>query len=511
MKIRLIVVFIVILIILTPLSVLGNTNSQDEEITINNVNGGLTRIKADSSNTGDTDISDVEWNISVSGGFLGTIDKTDTGTISSLQSGDTKIVSLFPVFGLGRITIRITANNVDKTVNGFIFLFIIKVFPEIAVELETVATGLTSPIVLENADDGSDRLFIVDQTGLINIVENSELVDEPFLDISDKLVDLDTSYDERGLLGLTFHPNYEENDRFFIYYSAPKSGSEIDHESIVAEYHVSGDPNVADPDSELIIYRVDQPEANHNGGQLAFGPDGYLYIGLGDGGGAGDDHGTIGNGQDINTSLGSILRIDVDSGSPYEIPEDNPFVGTEGLDEIYSWGFRNPWKFSFDRQTGRLWVGDVGQDEWEEIDIVEKGQNYGWRILEGTHPYDIDLAEFLDIDIETLAAPIYEYNHAVGKSITGGYVYRGSLSTQLQGKYVFGDWSKNFIIPNGRLYYLDEVEPGIYERFELRISQQFNRFVLSLGEDEQGELYVCSKTTLGPTGDTGTVSKIIEK
>ena len=500
---------IVFVLIFNTYSVFGSMDSQNDELLVGEVSGGFARIQAEILNRGDIDISDVEWSISISGGFFGKIHKISSGLISTLASNEAEIVTSSPLFGFGRITIHITANEIDKTVNGFIFLFFIKIFPELTVDLETVASGLTSPIGLANANDGSDRLFIVDQTGIINIIDDDSLVADPFLDISDKVVELDPTYDERGLLGLVFHPNYKENGRFFVYYSSTKDGLDIDHESILAEYHLSDDPNVANPDSEIILYRVDQPEANHNGGQLAFGPDGYLYIGLGDGGGAGDVHGIIGNGQDINTSLGSILRIDVDSGSPYGIPDDNPFVGKDGLDEIYSWGFRNPWKFSFDSNTGNFWVADVGQDEWEEIDIVEKGENYGWRILEGTQPYDLELAYFLGIDIETLAAPVHTYSHSVGRSITGGYVYRGSLSSELSGKYVFGDWSTSFFIPNGKLYYLDDFGSGVFERFELIPSQSFNRFVLSFGEDEQGELYVCSKTTLGPTGNSGDVRRLI--
>ena len=508
MKKQIVIMIALAILIVSNFTVIALPSSQQDELEIGEITGGIRRIKAEIVNTGENQLTDVAWNLSISGGFFGRINSMAIGSID-ISSNASEIVRSDPIFGFGRITITVTANNVDKTVNGFAFLFFVYIFPELTVEFETIASGLTSPVGIVNADDGSDRLFIVDQTGIIQIIQDDTLLSEPFLDVSDKIVNLDTSYDERGLLGLAFHPNYETNGRFFIYYSAPKTESGIDHESILAEYQVSADPNIADPNSETILYRVDQPEANHNGGQLAFGPDGYLYIGLGDGGGAGDDHGIIGNGQDINTSLGSILRIDVDSATPYAIPPDNPFVGTNGLDEIYAWGFRNPWKFSFDRENGDLWVADVGQDEWEEIDIVEKGKNYGWRILEGTHPYDPDLADLLGIDIQTLAEPIHEYSHSVGRSITGGYVYRGSTSTQLQGTYVFGDWSTSFFIPNGKLYYVKEIEPGVYERFGLRPSQSFNRFVLSLGEDEQGELYVGSKTTLGPTGDSGDVRRLI--
>jgi glucose/arabinose dehydrogenase len=509
MKIHLFSLLTILTLIVNNTVVLTNINNQNDELKIGEITSKFARIEAKILNNGDTDISDIDWSISVSGGFLGLVDKKNTGSISILSSKESETISSSLIFGFGPITIRIIVNDIDKTINGFLFSFFIKVFPELSAEFETIASGLTSPIGLVNAGDGSNRLFIVDQTGIINIVDNNKLKTEPFLDISDKIVSLDSAYDERGLLGLVFHPNYKENGRFFVYYSAPKQASGVNHESILAEYHISENSNIADANSEEVIFRVDQPEANHNGGQLAFGPDGYLYIGLGDGGGAGDVHGIIGNGQDINTPLGSIIRIDVDGESPYEIPSDNPFVGVEGLDEIYSWGFRNPWKFSFDDETGNLWVADVGQDEWEEIDIVIKGKNYGWRILEGTHAYDLELADQLEIDIETLAKPIHEYSHSVGRSITGGYIYRGSLSSELTNKYVFGDWSTNFFLPDGKLYYLEEIEPGLYERFELRTSQPFNRFILSFGEDELGELYVCSKTTLGPVGDSGDVRKII--
>jgi glucose/arabinose dehydrogenase len=378
------------------------------------------------------------------------------------------------------------------------------------VNFEIIADGLISPVTFANAGDGSNRLFIVDQTGVINIIKNGELLSEPFLDVSEKMVDLMEFFDERGLLGLAFHPDYKNNGRFFIYYSAPTMDENFNHTSIIAEYAVSlENEDIADPDSEQIILTIGQPDFNHDGGQLAFGLDGYLYIGLGDGGGAGDQHGEIGNGQDIETLLGSILRINIDGGGPYSIPPDNPFVGEEGLDEIYAYGLRNPWKFSFDRVTNELFVADVGQNEWEEIDIVVNGGNYGWRIMEGTHFYDEDLLDILGLTLDDLEMPIHEYSHSIGTSITGGYVYRGEEKSLLYGKYVFGDWSTSFLEPDGRIYYLSEDEPDSWNRYEFNLNEPFGRFVLGFGEDENGELYVLSKTTIGPTGTTGDVRKLI--
>ena len=474
---------------------------------ISKISSGFGRIRAEIINEETMAQSDVPWSISISGGLFGFIDTTTEGEVDIPAELQTTIRSdIF--FGIGPVNIEVTVGNEMKRVTGFCLPFFTIIFPEFNVDLELVAEGLTSPVGATHAGDGSNRLFIFDQTGIIYVVDEGILQNEPYLDISDKLVDLDVTYDERGLLGLAFHPDYESNGRFFVYYSAPKQAPEINHESIVAEYTVSTTPNIADQQSERIILRIDQPEANHNGGQLAFGPDGYLYIGLGDGGGAGDQHGQIGNGQNITSLLGSIIRIDVNGAQPYDIPTDNPFLGEEGADEIFAYGFRNPWKFSFDQGTGKLWAGDVGQDEWEEIDIVEKGGNYGWRILEATHPYDLDLADLLGINLEDLVDPIHEYDHDIGRSITGGFVYRGIENSELVGKYVFGDWSTSFLIPDGKIYYLDEVEPNVYQRFELRPSGSFNRFVLGFGQDESNELYVCVSTSLGPSGSSGEVYRI---
>ncbi len=504
---KIIVIVAISLLICNFVNIQADTTNSYTTTSISNISSGFARIRTEIINEETMAQNDVPWSISISGGLFGFINTTTEGEIDIPADSKTTIRSdIF--FGIGTVIIEVTVGNEIKRVTGFCLNFFTIIFPESNVDLELVADGLTSPVGATHAGDGSDRLFITDQTGIIYVIDQEILQNEPYLNITDKLVDLDVTYDERGLLGLAFHPNYESNGRFFVYYSAPKQESEINHESIIAEYTVSTNPNIAEQESERIILRIDQPEANHNGGQLAFGPDGYLYIGLGDGGGAGDQHGQTGNGQNITSLLGSIIRIDVDGSQPYDIPSDNPFLGGEGADEIYAYGFRNPWKFSFDQVTGKLWVGDVGQDEWEEIDAVEKGGNYGWRILEATHPYDLDLADLLGINLEDLEDPIHEYNHDLGRSITGGFVYRGSENEELVGKYVFGDWSTSFLIPDGKIYYLDEVEPDVYQRFELRPSGSFNRFVLGFGQDESSELYVCVSTSLGPSGSSGEVYKI---
>jgi glucose/arabinose dehydrogenase len=409
---------------------------------------------------------------------------------------------------------------------------------DIVIELETIATGLASPIYLTNAGDGSGRLFVVDQTGLIRIIDKGTLLETPFLDVSDLIVTLNPGFDERGLLGLTFHPDYESNGRFFIRYSAPRDGKEGEpcfgtsrgcHEEILAEYSVSDDPNVASPVG-TILFRIDEPEFNHNAGQVAFGPDGYLYFSLGDGGGANDGlsspslpHGPIGSGQDINTALGKVLRIDVDAATngAYGIPADNPFVDTTGLDEIYAYGFRNPYRFSFDDGpggSGRLLLGDVGQDLFEELDDVVLGGNYGWVIREGAHCFDPFNPKMPPEECQTegLIDPIAEYTQVEGGlSIIGGFVYRGAISTALYGTYVFGDFSAAFGSPQGRLYYIEradiESNGGLLTIKEFMITEDdvpFGRFLKGVGEGEDGEIYVLGTTVGGPTGTTGVVQHI---
>jgi len=346
--------------------------------------------------------------------------------------------------------------------------------PAQEIRLELLVGGLQSPLYVTHAGDGSGRLFVIEQVGRIRIVdENGMLLPGNFLDIRSKIL----AGGERGLLGLAFHPDYANNGRFFVYYTRTGDGA-----TVVSRFAVSAaDPFVADP-AETILLTVAQPQTNHNGGHLAFGPDGYLYIALGDGGGGGDDepgHGTIGNGQSTDTLLGKLLRLDVDAGTPYGIPPDNPFVGQAGLDEIYAYGLRNPWRFSFDRATGRLFCADVGQGAREEIDLIENGGNYGWRRMEGTLCFNPST----NCQTGDLILPIAEYAHSGGRcSITGGYVYRGRAYPALTGLYFYGDYC------TGEIWTLKEIGLNLWEP---RLMLNSPHSISSFGEDEQGELYVC--------------------
>lgn len=384
-----------------------------------------------------------------------------------------------------------------------IFLLLFSFLPEneLSIKIIPIADGLTGPVAMDSPKDGSGRIFICEQKGRIKILKKGEIQQNLFLDISDKLDKINPVYSEKGLLGIAFHPDYKNNGRFYIYYSAASSATGSDHKSIIAGYKVSSNADIADHESEKIILEVEQPEANHNGGQLAFGPDGFLYIGLGDGGGAGDEHGTSGNSQDLNSLLGKILRIDV-SKFPYSVPPDNPFVKKNAKPEIWSYGFRNPWRFSFDRKTGELFCGDVGQNKWEEIDIVEKGKNYGWRIMEGNHCYNPKE----NCNRSGLQLPIAEYGHDEGISVTAGFVYRGKNSPSLQGKYIFADWQ-------GKLFYLEKKgekwnlkNPGI----EGKKNNDSGLNINSFGEDENGELYFLGQKMTGTIAANGGIYKITE-
>lgn len=368
-------------------------------------------------------------------------------------------------------------------------------------KLQLVTDRFLSPVNMAVPGDGSGRLFFCQKEGKVWIVQQNKTVPTPFLDVSQDMVSINPGYDERGLLGMAFHPEFRSNHKFYVYYSAPTTKKGFNHTSRLVEFTAAaGNPNIADPASRRILLEIDEPESNHNGGQLQFGPDGYLYIGLGDGGGGGDKHGTTGNGQDLRSLLGKILRINVD-GTPYSIPTDNPFVNhPDARPEIWAYGLRNPWRFSFDRKSKLLFAGDVGQDKYEEVDIIVKGGNYGWRVLEGYHDYNVPAGT----DKSQFIAPIHEYNHDLGISITGGYVYRGAAIPSLQGLYVFGDY-------NGKAFVL-ESKGNQWERTPLQLSglPNGNMQLLSWGEDEQGELYALTSTS-GNDGFHGAVYKLVKE
>lgn len=398
--------------------------------------------------------------------------------------------------------------------------------------LEPVAGGFTMPVALTSPGDGTGRLFVADSIGLIRVVDaDGRLLDEPFLDITDRVVRLRPGYDERGLLGLAFHPEFAENGRFFVYYSAPlRDGAPDgwDHTSRISEFAVRADDrNQADPDSERVVLEVDQPQSNHNGGSIAFGPDGYLYIPLGDGGGARDvgrGHPPVGNGQDIDTLLGSILRVDVDGPEPYGVPADNLFVGKAGRDEIYAYGLRNPWRMTFDAGGGhRLFAGDAGQYLWESVKIIVPGGNHGWNLREGNHAFDPANPRESPEKVprtgrrgEPLIPAIIEYPNAsqpggIGAAVIGGYVYRGSTIPDLFGRYIFGDWSRAGAEGDGIVFIATEKPGGIWDFTEVEVaeSRTVGAYVLALGEDADHELYVLTSKNRGPVGKTGRVCRLV--
>ena len=400
--------------------------------------------------------------------------------------------------------------------------------------VELLAQGFVSPVAFVSPNDGTGRMFLVDQVGVIKVIDSGgKVLDNNFLDLRSKLVTLNSTYDERGLLGLAFHPNFKQNGRFFVYYSAPLRASAPagwDCTNNVSEFTIDqNDPNKANPNSEKIILQVDKPQSNHNGGHITFGPDGYLYIPLGDGGQANDiglgHTAVIGNAQDTSTLLGKILRINIDSGNPYSVPQDNPFVGKEGLDEIFAYGFRNPYHISFDAGGNKeLFVADVGQNLWEEVDIVTKGNNYGWNIKEGKHCFDPNNANKSPSTCpatgakgEALIDPIIEYGHpsngGVGIANVGGYVYRGELLSNLKGNYIFADWSKGFTKGDGSVFAATQ-NNGAWSFKELNISNNQNGrlglFIKGVGQDANNELYLLTTEASGPTGNSGKIFKIIK-
>jgi glucose/arabinose dehydrogenase len=336
------------------------------------------------------------------------------------------------------------------------------------------------PIVLTGAGDGTNRIFLATQPGTIHVFPNDRNVTEmgTFLDLREKIHYRVPQENEEGFLGLAFHPKFKENGEFFVYYTGAYD-DEKDRRSVISRFHVDkNDPNKADPASEEILLVIPDKYWNHNGGTLVFGPDGYLYIGLGDGGNGGDPDK---NGQDLSALWGKILRIDVDHKDAelaYAIPKDNPFVGHSGArGEIWCYGIRNVWRIAFDRQTGDLWAGDVGQDLWEEIDIIRKGGNYGWNLREGMHKFKNGSEPR-----EDLIEPIWEYHHDVGKSITGGNVYRGKLVPDLAGGYLYADFVSGKI---WALWYDQDAKRVTANR----LITDGGGAVMSFGEDDAGEAY----------------------
>ena len=344
-------------------------------------------------------------------------------------------------------------------------LTIVNAFPQLT---------FSRPVDLQAPDDGTNRSFVVEQRGVIHTFPNDPDVSAAtiFLNIENRVFD---GNNEMGLLGLAFHPNFVSNGFFYVNYNPNNISSRISRFQVS-----SSDPNVAVPDSEVVLLEFSQPYTNHNGGQLAFGPDGFLYIASGDGGSGGDPEE---NGQDRSTLLGAILRIDVDSnenGLNYGIPASNPFVDEEEFrDEIFAYGLRNPWRMSFDVNTGLLWAADVGQGRWEEIDIIENGNNYGWNVMEGAHCFGAD-----NCDDTNLTLPVYEYSHDNDDlSITGGYVYRGAVISELSGKYIYADYI------SGRIWALST---DLNSSPENELLLDTNLEISSFGTDTNEELYFCA-------------------
>lgn len=448
-------------------------------------------------------------------------------------------------------------------------------FPPLALKAVSLQQ-IVSPTDITNAGDGSGRLFVSDQAGIVYIIRDGMVLPQPFLDVRAKLVPkapttypfpLSSSYEERGLLGIAFHPNFSQRDglgqpvpgfgKFYLFYSAPSpnatgGSSPVNCRSTISEFSVSAtDPNAADVSSERVVLAYDKPQSNHNGGQLRFGPDGLLYISVGDGGGQHDNQnghtggsgtsspgpsGVLGNAQDKTVLLGKILRIDPlgnnGPGGQYGIPPANPFVGAGGgvREEIFAFGVRNPWRFSFDDGpggSGRIFEADVGQDKVEEVNIITAGGNYGWRVMEGTLTHDgtapnsglpliSPIAQYAHVGV-TVGAPALPQ---IGASIIGGFVYRGTAIPALQGKYVFGDYSQSIATANGTLLGIEETSPGsgVWNFSSLVIAggNPLTTRVYAFGRDEAGELYVATKITRGPFEldtngkPTGGIYKIVQ-
>lgn len=410
----------------------------------------------------------------------------------------------------------------------------------ITIELQPVLTGLVAPVdfVAPPPAAGDNRMYVVEQTGrVLGFVQGLPL--QPVLDVGSRLTPLMAGYDERGLLGLAFDPNFAVNRTVYTYTSEPRTSGvpdftlppntgtgTVNNHSVLAAWTMSAATGVVDPASRRELLRAEHPQFNHNGGSIAFGQDGMLYLGIGDGGGANDvgfGHAAGGNAQNLNTVMGKILRIDVhgnnSANGAYGIPASNPFAAGGGLGEIYAYGFRNPYKFSFDTSAGlrRLIVADVGQNNVEEVDVVTAGANYGWNRQEGMFAFDPATGTVTEPTAEKpggFTSPVVQYDHDEGIAVVGGFVYRGSALPELAGKYVFGDFAPTFNTPNGRLFYTD-LEPtsadfGMVRELTIGFDDRdLGLFLKGFGEDSAGELYVLASSRLGPSGTEGVVLRIV--
>jgi glucose/arabinose dehydrogenase len=388
---------------------------------------------------------------------------------------------------------------------------------------------------------GSGNFLVADQAGTAHIVSrDGQRTDQPFLDVRSRLVKLNSGFDERGLLGLALHPKYTENKKFFVVYSAPlREGApaEWDHTMRLSQFTANADGQSAKADSEKVILEIDKPYFNHNGGMILFGPDNYLYFAVGDGGNANDQDERSkpkgrpeeGYAQNLQTHLGKILRIDIDKGSPYAVPQDNPFLGKDAKPEIWAYGLRNPWRISFDRGgEHELFAADVGQDGFEEVDIIKKGGNYGWRIKEGFHCFNLaDTRKPLPDCAETgangdrLIDPILEYKNfkaypraadAQGISITGGYVYRGKALNGWEGKYIFADWSRAWVKADAVLFAASKGSEGKWNWERIKPSthpESMAFYITGFGEDAEGELYIFTNNSNALMGNGGKILKLV--
>ena len=402
------------------------------------------------------------------------------------------------------------------------------------VQLEPFAEGLSGPVFMVPYRSGDQAFLIGEQEGLISFLsEKGGSRGQAFLDLRERLDWVRKGFDERGLLGFALHPEFEKNRRFFLYFGTPlvDGGPEdFDHTMRLSEFRASDDGSRADPKSERVLLEINQPQWNHNSGSIAFGPDGHLYICVGDGGASNDlanGHAEGGNGQSLDTLLGKILRIDVDAGDGYAIPEDNPLVGKPGKDEIFAWGVRNPWGLTIDGE--RMIFADVGQNRFEEVNVLESGANFGWPRFEGFAPFDqespgdsIKLEASRATSPEDTVHPVIAYPHnegfgefpAMGISITGGHVYRGSAIKGLQGHYLYADWAMSWAGPNYGLFVAEPTAGGEWTSDLLPgggAPEEKNAWITGFARDRDGEIYVLTNDSNTPRGKHGRIWKITPK